>query len=170
MKMKRTFSRRFGFTFKVKVKLLLLLNLLESSNSIKMRSTFNCQIVFVFKAKARFSSFLKVAIQRKWKGFSRVISSLLLKEKVKLLFLVNFLESLNSIKWKGLSPVSLALLLHQKINCAEVSPKKTPPSSKVLNELAEGVVRRTGGRLALAFRIFCMFFLLPDSRWKLILS
>ena len=33
-------------------------------------------------------------------------------------------------------------------------PQKDAPSSQVLNELAEGVVRRTGGRLALAFRIF----------------
>ena len=46
--MKRTFSRHFGFTFKVKVRLVLLVICFESRHSIKMKRTFNRHFGFVF--------------------------------------------------------------------------------------------------------------------------
>ena len=123
---------------------------------IKMRSKRNCMALLSQRSPSvNFSDLIfKVAIQPKWKWLWTVILPLLSKQKSNCAFQRLFVTVSIQWKWKGLSSVILALLLHQKINCAEVSPKKTPPSSKVLNELTECVVRRTGGRLALAFRIF----------------
>ena len=130
--MKRNFNRHFAFVFKAKVRLLLLVIFSESRNSME------------------------------WKRLSTVILPLLslIQSKSRTVHFRNYLWQ-SPFKENGKDyhlSLWLCFYTRRSTDCAEVSPKKTPPSSQVLNELAEGVVRRTGGRLALAFRIFLLSF------------
>ena len=74
----------------------------ESCNSTKMKGTFNCHFDFAF------TFFLKVAIQRTWKGLSTVILTLFSQPKPGWPFCRSFLKVSFQWKWKGLSAVILA--------------------------------------------------------------
>ena len=77
-------------------------DLFESCNSTKMKRTFSCHFDFAF------TFFLKVAIQRKWKGLSTVILTLFSQPKPGWPFCRSFLKVAIQWKWKGLSTVILA--------------------------------------------------------------
>ena len=87
------------------------------------------------------------------------------KAKVELCISEALCDSLNSMKMKRTIMYHFGFAFTSEGQLCRSLPKKTPASSQVLNELAEGIVRRTGGRLALAFRIF-----LRNSRGKCFIS
>ena len=122
---------------------------------IKMRSKRNCMALLSQRSPSvHFSDLIfKVAIQPKWKWLWTVILPLLSKQKSNCAFQRLFVTVSIQWKWKDYH-LSCWLCFYIRRPTVQKSPQKDAPSSQVLNELAEGTVRRTGGRLALAFRIF----------------